>query len=352
MKKSIKEIAALLNGEAVGDEKLSIKGAANIGDAENGDITFAFDDKAAQRSDASKASCVIVPANLKNFPQKPHIKVRDIKMAMAKILDAFEVKPVFTPGIHKSSIISKSAKIGKNVTVMANVNVGDNSSIGDNSVIYPGVFIGNDCKIGRDTVIRPNVVLYDRTDVGNKCILHAGTVLGVDGYGFAPIDGKYAKIAQIGNVIVEDDVEIFANVCVSCATMGSTVIGKGTKIDNICHIAHNCKIGENCALTGLVAIAGSTELKDHVSIGGTTGVNDHITIGENTVVMGRSGVTKDIPANSVISGFPAQDHKRELEMQAAIRRLPKLIEKISELEKNLSPTPSPTGRRGERSDAS
>jgi UDP-3-O-[3-hydroxymyristoyl] glucosamine N-acyltransferase len=333
MKKSLKDISALIAGELGGDGKLLIKGAANIEDAQPGDICFAFDERAVERFEASKASAVIISKQVKKLPTKPYIKVHDIKLAMAKVLGLFEVKQAFTPGIHKTAIISKSAKIGKNVAIMSGVVIGDDVAIGDNVKIYPGSFIGNSCSVGRDTILYPGAVLYDRTIVGSKCIINAGCVLGVEGYGFAPMDGKYEKIPQLGNVVIEDDVELFANVCISRATMGSTLIKKGTKIDNLVHIAHNCKIGENCAITGLVAIAGSTELKDHVSIGGTSGVNDHITIGENTVVMGRSGVTKNIPANSVISGFPAQDHKKELEMQAAIRRLPKLIEKISELEK-------------------
>ncbi len=315
MKITLKDIAERAGGDLFGDPKLTIKGAANLDDAQAGDITFAFDDRSLAKFDASNASAVIVPQNLKGSTSKPHIKVRDHKLAMSKILKIFERKTSTPFGIHKTAVVAKSAKIGENVTIMA------------------GVYIGEDCKIGKNTIIYPNAVLYDGTVVGQRCMIHAGVVLGVDGYGFAPVNGKHEKIPQIGNVVIEDDVELFANVCISRATMGSTLIKRGSKIDNLTHIAHNCKIGEDAAITGLVAIAGSTELKDHVSVGGTSGINDHIVIGENTVVMGRSGVTKDIPPNSVISGFPAQDHKKELELQAAIRKLPKLIEKISEIEK-------------------
>jgi len=317
MKKTLKEIASLVSGELSGDPKISIKSVANLEDAQEDELTFAADEKAVEVFEKSKAIAAIVPQNLKKFPSKPHIKVLSFKLAMAKVLGLFEHKKILSSGVHKSAIVSKSAKIGNGCSIMA------------------GVVIGDHCVIGKDTVIHPNVVLYDRTVVGERCILHAGVILGVDGYGFAPAGGKYEKIPQIGNVILEDDVEIFANVCISRATMGSTIIKRGTKIDNLSHIAHNCKIGEDCAITSLVAIAGSTELKNHVSVGGTAAFNDHITVGENTVVMGRAGVTKDIPPNSVISGFPAQDHKKELEQQAAIRRLPKIIEKLSEIEKLL-----------------
>lgn len=333
MKKTIKEIASLVSGEASGDSKIVIKGAANPEEAKQGDITFAMDERSAEKLAGSGASAAIVPQNLKKSPRMTHIKVANVRLAMVKVLSLFENKRSLPAGIHKYAVVSKSAKIGRDCCVSSGAYIGDNSSIGDGVKIYPGCNIGNNCTVGRGTTLYPNVVLYDRTVVGQNCILHAGAVIGVDGFGFAPFDGKYEKIPQIGNVVIEDDVEIFANVCISRATLGSTIIKKGTKIDNISHIAHNCKIGQNCAITALVAIAGSTELKDHVSIGGTSGINDHIVIGENTVIMGRSGVTKDIPPNSVISGFPAQDHKKELELQAAIRKLPKIIDRLTDTKK-------------------
>lgn len=265
----------------------------------------------------------------------PHIKVNDLRLAMAKILALFDQRKPPSKGMRKTAIVSKTAKIGNGCSIMDNVFIGDGASIGDKVIIYPGCYIGEKCKIGNKTTLFPNVVMYEDTIVGERCILHGGAILGADGFGFAPADGKYEKIPQIGNVVIEDDVEIGANSCVSRATMGSTIIKRGTKIDNLVHIAHNCKIGENCAITALVAVAGSTELKDHVSIGGTAGIIDHVVIGENTVVMAKSGVTKDMPANSVVSGFPAQDHQKELEQMAAIRKLPAIIKKISEIENLL-----------------
>jgi len=336
MKKTLSDIASHIAGEANGNPKLPISGVSSIEEAKESDITFAFDEKAVERYDASPASAAVVPKDLKKFPNKPYISVNNPRLAMAKVLGLFDPKRTVPSSIHKSAVISKTARLGKDITIMPGVVIGENTSIGDKVKIFPGCYVGNDCKIGRDTVLYPNAVIYDRTIIGNRCVIHGGAVIGVDGYGFAPFDGKYEKIPQIGNVVVEDDVEIFANVSISRATMGSTIIKRGTKIDNLTHIAHNCKIGEDCAITGLVAIAGSTELKNHVSIGGTSGVNDHVVIGENTVIMGRSGVTKDIPANSVVSGFPAQDHKKELEQQAAVRRLPKIIEKLSELEQKIN----------------
>jgi UDP-3-O-[3-hydroxymyristoyl] glucosamine N-acyltransferase len=335
MNRTLKEIASLVSGELSGDPGLIVKNAANLETAQAGDLTFAVDDRSIGSFESSKASAAVVPDNLKRFPLKPHVKVHNLRLAMAKLLALFDQKKTPQPGVHSSAVISKSARIGSGCSIMSGVVIQDNVNISDNVTIYPGCFIGDGCIIGRDTTLYPNVTLYDRTLVGERCVIHAGAVIGVDGFGFVPLDGKHEKIPQIGNVIIEDDVEIFANSCISRATMGSTIIKRGTKIDNLTHIAHNCKIGEDCAITALVAIAGSSELGNHVSIGGTSGINDHVTIGENTVILGRSGVTKDIPANSVVSGFPAQDNRKELEQQAALRRLPKIIEKISEIEKQL-----------------
>jgi UDP-3-O-[3-hydroxymyristoyl] glucosamine N-acyltransferase len=317
MKRTLKEIAQKLSGELFGDPNKVIKNIANIEDSQVGDITFVTDERSCEKAEASLATALITPNNIKRKINKPYITVPNIKLAMARALSFFDKRKKIVPGISKTAVIAKTAKIDKSATIMSGAVIGENCIVGGNSIIYP------------------NVVLYDDTVIGKNVIVHAGSVIGVDGFGFAPLDGKHEKIPQIGNVVIEDDVEIFANVCISRATMGSTIIKSGTKIDNLSHIAHNCKIGNNCAITALVAIAGSSELKDHVSIGGTSGLSDHVTVGENTIIMGRSGVTKDIPANTVVSGFPAQEHKKELEQQVAVRKLPKIIERISEIEKKL-----------------
>lgn len=335
MSKKLKEIASLVSGEISGSPDIVIKNVAEPDNSQSGDITFAFDEKALALFEKSKASAAIISQAIKKVPSKPYIKVHNLRLAMAKVLALFDRRIKRSKGVKRSAIVSKTAKIGSGCSIMDNVFIGDDTSIGDNAVIYPGCYVGDNCKVGKETTLFPNVVLYEDSVVGDRCILHAGVILGPDGFGFAPVDGKYEKIPQIGNVVVEDDVEIGANSCVSRATMGSTIIKRGTKIDNLVHIAHNCKIGEDCAITSHVAIAGSSELNNHVSIGGMAGVVDHVTIGENTVVMSKAGVTKDMPANSVISGFPAQDHQKELEQLAAVRKLPEMIKKISEIEKLL-----------------
>lgn len=305
----LKKLSELVSGVLAGNGELDIRGVAPVESAGAGELAFVLEEKFLAPALISGAGALVAPASAK-VKGKPAILVKSPRLAMAQILPLFAAKSKIKPGIHKTAVIAESAKIGKRVT------------------IYPFVFIGENCEIGDDSIVYPSVTIYDRTKVGKRVIIHAGARIGVDGYGFVWHEGKWLKVPQVGNVVIEDDVEIYANTCVARATLGSTRIGAGTKIDNLSHIAHNCVFGKHCAITALVGFAGSVTFKDHVSVGGMAGFNGHITIGENTIVMGKAGVTKDIPDNSVISGFPAIDHKKELELQAALRKLPEVIKKL------------------------
>jgi UDP-3-O-[3-hydroxymyristoyl] glucosamine N-acyltransferase len=298
----LKKLAELVSGAIVGEADVEIKGVSPIEEAGAGDLVFVLEDKYLAPALNSKASAVVAPVSA-SVKAKSAILVKNPRLAMARILAHFAPKPGVKPGIHKASVIAESARIGKRVT------------------IYPFVYIGEDVEIGDDCIIHAHATIYDRVKIGKRVIIHSGARIGVDGYGFVWHEGKYEKIPQVGTVVIEDDVEIYANTCIARATLGATRIGAGTKIDNLTHIAHNCVFGKHCAITALVGFAGSVTFKDHVSVGGMAGFNGHITVGENTVVMAKAGVTKDIPANSVISGFPAIDHKKELEIQAAVRKL-------------------------------
>lgn len=298
----LKKLAELASGTVAGDADIEIKGVSTIEEAGAGDLVFALEDKFLAPALASRASAVVAPASLK-VSGKPAILVKNTRLAMVKILSHFAPKPKVKPGIHKAAVVAGSAKIGKRVT------------------IYPFVYIGEGVEIGDDSVIHPHVTILDRVKIGKRVVIHSGARIGTDGYGFVWNEGRYEKNPQIGTVVIEDDVEIYANTCVARGTLGTTRIGAGTKIDNLTHIAHNCDIGKHCAITALVGFAGSVTFKDHVSVGGMAGFNGHITVGENTVVMAKAGVTKDIPPNSVVSGFPAIDHKKDLEIQAALRKL-------------------------------
>jgi UDP-3-O-[3-hydroxymyristoyl] glucosamine N-acyltransferase len=300
----LKELAQLVSGKITGNGELDIQGVAPLEEAKGGDLAFVLDQKHIPSALKSGASAFIVPPKTK-IKGKVVITVDDPRHAMVQILPRFGKKSAVKPNVHETAVIAKSARIGKRVT------------------IYPFVYIGENCEIGDDSVLYPSVTLYDEVKVGKRVVLHSGARIGVDGFGYVQEKGKHIKIPQVGNVIIEDDVEIYSNVCISRATIGSTIISAGTKVDNLSHIAHNCRIGKNCAVVSLVGFAGSVTLKDNVYVAGQAGFNGHITVGENTVVMARAGITKDIPANSLVSGFPAQDHSKEMELQAALRRLAK-----------------------------
>ena len=302
----LKDLAKIVSGQVLGDAEVIIQGVSPIEEAGEGDLVFALEAKFLSPALRSSAAAVLAPATAK-ISGKAAILVKDPRLAMAQILPLFAPKSKTAPGIHKTAIVAESARIGQRVT------------------IHPFVVVGEDCEVGDDTVIYPSVTLYDNVKVGKRVIIHAGARIGVDGYGYVWHEGKHVKIPQIGTVIIEDDVEIFANVCISRGTLGATRIGAGTKIDNLAHIAHNCVFGKNCAITALVGFAGSVTFKDHVQVGGMAGFNGHITVGENTIVMAKAGVTKDTPDNAVVSGFPAVDHKEDLKIQAAIRKLLKNV---------------------------
>lgn len=318
----LKELAKHVPGEVVGDGETPISGVAPIEEARAGDLVFVLTPQLLPSALRSRASALLAPENSKT-KNKSALLVKNPRQAMVSILSLFASKKAPRRGIHKSAIVPKSCRIGKEVYIGPYTELGENVSIADRTQIGSLCYIGDGTKIGKECVILPQASLYHDTVVGDRAIVHSGARIGVDGYGFVQEKGKHIKIPQIGNVVIEDDVEIFANTCISRATLGSTIIGAGTKIDNLTHVAHNCKIGKDCAIVSLVGFAGSVTLKDRVYVAGQAGFNGHITIGENTVIMARAGVTKDAPANAIISGFPAQDHHKEIEFQASLRRLAK-----------------------------
>lgn len=301
---NLKELAKLVSAEISGDPKLEITGVAPIEEAEVGELVFVLDNTLLAPALKSKASALVVSSSEK-VSGKAALLVKNPRHAMVKILTSFAPKKKSQKGIHKTAIIPKSCKIGKNV------------------VIGPYVVLGENVSVGNGTRIDAHVTIYDQVSIGKNVIVHSGARIGVDGYGYVQENGKHIKIPQIGTVIIGDDVEIYANVCISRATLGSTVIGAGTKIDNLTHVAHNCKIGKDCAVVSLVGFAGSVTLKDRVYVAGQVGFKGHQTIGEDSIVMARAGVTKNFPAKSIISGFPAQDHQKELAYKASLRRIAK-----------------------------
>ena len=335
LKLTLSEITKLVGGELSGDPKIVISGISGIKEAKEGEITFLANPKYDSLLQATHASAIIAPKDTVSST-KPLIKTDNPSVAFAKIVSVFAPSAICHPkGIHPSAIISIKAKLGKDVAVGANTIIEENAEIGDSAIIYGNCYIGNDTKIGKKTIIYPNVSIRERISIGNNVIIHCGAVIGSDGFGFAKVKGVQEKIPQIGTVVVEDDVEIGANVTIDRARFDKTIIGKGTKIDNLVQIAHNVIIGENCLIVAQAGISGSTVLGKEVIIAGQAGLVGHITVGDNAIAAAQAGVTKSIPANTMVSGYPARPHDVARRVNACVQGLPNLHNRIKELEKKV-----------------
>ena len=335
MERTLGDLAGLVDGEVAGDPKTVITGISGIREAKSGDITFIANRKYAHLLADCRASAVVVSEDVNSCPI-PTIRVKNPDMAFAVIVDAFAPEPPrFEKGVHPAAIIGKNVKIGRDVTIQAFSVIEDGAEIGDGTLIYPSVYVGHWAKVGSRCTVYPMVVIRERCTVGDNCIIHSGTVIGSDGFGFSTVSGVHHKIPQIGIVQIDDDVEIGANVTIDRARFGKTHIGRGTKIDNLVQIAHNVEVGPNCFIIAQAGIAGSARIGHNVILAGQSGVDGHRTIGDNVVVAAKAGVTKDIPPNIPVSGFPAQFHEKELKVQASIRKLPELIDQVKALEERL-----------------
>ncbi|MBA2123640.1 UDP-3-O-(3-hydroxymyristoyl)glucosamine N-acyltransferase [bacterium Unc6] len=335
--KTVKEIAEIIEGEVIGDDSIEIAGASGIKEAQPGDVTFIANLKYAPLMQQTRASAIIVSGELKNYSgAKTLIVTENPSLAFAKFVSLLAPNKIVRPkGISSQSIIGKNVKLGKNVAIQPFVVIEDSVQIGDGTVIYAGVYIGHHTELGNDVLIYPNVSIRERTSIGSRVVIHSGSVIGSDGFGFATVRGVHHRIPQIGTVVIEDDVEIGSNVTIDRARFDRTFIGKGTKIDNLVQIAHNVYIGANSVIVAQTGISGSVEIGSNVTLAGQSGVIGHIKIGNNVVVAAKSGVTKSISDNMCVSGFPARPHNEEKRLKASIQRLPKLYNKISELEKKI-----------------
>jgi UDP-3-O-[3-hydroxymyristoyl] glucosamine N-acyltransferase len=335
MRKTLKEIAELIDGEIIGNGNTVVTGVAGIRDAREGDITFLANPKYFSLIDKTRASAIIISREIET-DFKPIVRTDNPSLAFAKVVTSFAPDEVRHPkGIHPTAIVGKSVSLGKNIAIGPYAVIEDDCLIADNTIIYAGCFIGHHTKIGTDTLIYPNVSIRERATIGNRVIIHSGTVIGSDGFGFENIEGKHQKIPQIGRVEIGDDVEIGANVTIDRARFDKTIIGKGTKIDNLVQIAHNVVIGENSIIVAQVGISGSTTVGRNVTLAGQVGLVGHINIGDNCVVMAQSGVTKSIPANTMVWGSPAKPHNFAKRINACIHNLPKLQETVSQLKKKI-----------------
>jgi UDP-3-O-[3-hydroxymyristoyl] glucosamine N-acyltransferase len=331
---TVRELAQQLGGEFVGDGDVQVRGVSPVDDVKPGTITLAENEQLFARADASEAAAVVVSFGVAQS-RKPLIRVRKTPLALAKLLTIFHPGAVPAPGIHPAAFMGRDVKCGSAVHVGPNAVVKDGAAIGDRTVIDAGAVVGEGVVIGADCVIHSNATLYRGIRLGDRVIVHSGTVIGSDGFGYVQDGTTRVKIPQVGTVVIEDDVEIGANVAIDRSTLGATVIRRGTKIDNLVQIAHNVVIGENTVVCGLVGISGSVTIGDNVTIAGQVGMADHITIGSNATVGAQSGVSKSLEGGQYYLGSPAVPIGHASRQYAVWANLPELSKRVRELEKQL-----------------
>jgi UDP-3-O-[3-hydroxymyristoyl] glucosamine N-acyltransferase len=331
MEISLKDLADIVGGELVGDGSVRIKSVAGIKEAGEGEITFLADPRYEKFLKTTGASAIIVPPGTA-VEDRPVIVSENPYLAFVRAVKHFvPERDSQVTGIHSSAVVAPGATIGRDVCLGAHVVIEDGASVGDSSVILAGVYLGRRARVGSECLIYPNVTVREDTVIGDRVIVHAGAVLGSDGFGYARDGDVYLKIPQIGNVVIEDDVEVGANVTIDRAATGSTVIGRGTKIDNLVMIAHNVRVGENSIIVAQVGIGGSTEIGKGVNLAGQAGVAGHISIGDGAVIAAQAGVTKSVKPGTCVSGYPAREHGLARKIYASLHRLPELIKKVADL---------------------
>jgi UDP-3-O-[3-hydroxymyristoyl] glucosamine N-acyltransferase len=332
---TLKEVADKLGGEAVGPDSLIIAGASSYESAGDTDLTFADNPRLLPAVERSRAAAVLVPRTVESSV-KPIIRIDNPRLAFAQALELFWPRRVPEPGVHPTAVIGADVHIGREVHVGANAVVGDNVRLGDNVELHPLTYVGDEVEIGDGTIIYPRVSVYHRVRIGKHCIIHSGSVIGADGFGFVRDEaGSHIKVPQVGTVIIEDDVEIGANCAIDRATTDATIIGRGTKMDNLVQVGHNCKVGANCIICGQVGLSGSVEIGDGSVLAGQAGIADHITIGAGVTVCAQAGVIGDLPDGAFVSGYPAAPHREKLKAEAALRKLPDALYELRALRRRI-----------------
>lgn len=338
MEFSANDIATLLNGEVEGNGNIKVSNISKIDQSQPGTLTFLSNPTYTKYIYTTTASIVIVNKDFKAEESLACtlIRVDDAYAALAKLLDFYTKSKPSKVGIEQPSFLSSSATVGEQIYLGAFAYIGNKAVIGNNVKIYPHVYIGDNVKVGDNTILYSGVKIYSDCSIGSSCILHSGAVIGADGFGFAPNpDGTYSKIEQIGNVIIEDNVEIGANTTVDSATMGSTIIHKGVKLDNLVQIAHNDEIGENTVMAAQVGIAGSTIIGKNCVFGGQAGISGHSTVGEGSKIGPQAGVMSSVKPGSVVLGSPAINYKDAMKSFSIVRNLPQLRNDVIELQKRM-----------------
>jgi len=328
---SLQELAVRLDGTAVGNLQLKISGVSEIQNGKEGTITFLSNLKYKQFLATTDASAVLV-TDASILGDKSGIVVKNPQLAIAKVLAHFKKEPAFPPSVHPTAIIHETAVLGADIYVGPHAVIEKNTKIGAGAVIGANCFIGEETTIGKSSVLFPNVSIYYRCTIKDAVRIHSGTVIGCDGYGFVTEDDAHHKIPQNGNVIIENDVEIGANCTIDRATIGSTIIGCCSKLDNQVHIAHNVQIGKGCLITGQVGIAGSVKVGNFCIFAGHTGVAPHVVIGDRAVFAAKSGVTKSLPGGKIYAGMPAREIKEQNRKDAVLSEVARIKKRLNILE--------------------
>lgn len=329
------QLAQQLDAELLGDASLQLSGFAPADRARAGDLVFAENEVYFAAAERGGGSAILCPPQFTSG-SKTLLRVKNPRIAYARVLPLFFPESAPQPGIHPGAAVASTAQVDPSAHIGPHCVIGERVRIGARSVLLGGNHIGSDCQIGEDVRLFPNVVLYERTQLGNRVRIHAGTVIGSDGFGYVLDQGKHRKVLQLGQVIIGDDVEIGSNSSVDRGALGPTVIGRGTKIDNLVQIAHNVTIGENCMVVAQVGIAGSTKLGSYVVLAGQVGLAGHLKIGNQVTIAAQSGVMNDIPDGGKWFGSPACPDKDAKRQYIGIRRLPDLLHRVAELEKKLA----------------
>jgi UDP-3-O-[3-hydroxymyristoyl] glucosamine N-acyltransferase len=334
---TISEIARLTGGEIQGPSSGTITGIAPLQSASAAELSFVANPRYLPYLHDCRAGAVLVPVALaERAPERlTRIVVADPHIALYRILPHLYLPAEAVVGIHPTAVVDPTAEIGAGVTVSPHVVIGAGTRIGERCSIGAGTVIGDDCILGDETVVYPHVTIYAGVRVGDRCVVHSGARLGRDGFGFVWADGGHRKVPQIGGCVIEDDVEVGCNSTVDRGSIGDTVVGRGTKMDNMVHLGHNVQVGRHSLLTAQVGIAGSTRLGDGVVLGGQAGIGGHLEIGAGARVGGQAGVTGDVPAGESYSGYPARPHREALRAQGALFRLPDLMKRVKALEKAI-----------------
>jgi len=330
----LKELAEMLGAELTGPAEVDIRGAAGIHEAREGQITFIAGKKELKDLEHSRASAAIVPLDTPALPL-PLLRLKNPRLAFARTLELFYVKPYQASGISEKAAIGANVVIGADPSIHPFAVLADEVKVGDRVTVHPGASIGRGSVVDDDVVIHANVSIGEDVRIGKRVIIYPGAVVGRDGFGFVTDGGRHHKIPQVGGVIIEDDVEIGANSTIDRATLGNTVVKQGTKIDNLVQIAHNVTVGEHCLFIAQVGIAGSCTIGNWVVLGGQVGVADHVIIGDRVMASSQSGIIKDIEPAQVVGGTYAMPQREWLKVQAVLPKLPELKKLVAELEKQI-----------------